>query len=139
MNEFVSRIISTLEQFSSPPWTIQRISELLLNHGRYWSSVDKFIFAFSKVVFGIKSNKTRFRLGSWSGNDHGELSFVKWPNKPIDEIAMLDRQNAETSSQLDASVETTSLVMPQRIPSTSNPQRPSTESDLDTTENIPQH
>ncbi|CEO97751.1 hypothetical protein PBRA_005865 [Plasmodiophora brassicae] len=80
--QFCNRIISSIDQFESAPWTLQRMCELLSNPRQYWSTGDKFVYAFSKVVLGIRSNQQRFRLGSWGSNDEGELAYIRWPSEP---------------------------------------------------------
>eukprot|EP01126_Amoeba_proteus_P029277 TRINITY_DN2886_c0_g1_i11.p1 TRINITY_DN2886_c0_g1~~TRINITY_DN2886_c0_g1_i11.p1 ORF type:complete len:173 (+),score=30.78 TRINITY_DN2886_c0_g1_i11:90-608(+) len=45
-----AEIIRALEAFESPPFTLQRICELLIQAQTYYRTVDKFVHAFEKTV-----------------------------------------------------------------------------------------
>mmetsp|Transcript_14195 Transcript_14195/g.27025 ORF Transcript_14195/g.27025 Transcript_14195/m.27025 type:complete len:105 (+) Transcript_14195:395-709(+) len=42
-----------MEDFQSPPFTLQRMCELLHEPRRYYTNTEKFFLAFSKLVCGI--------------------------------------------------------------------------------------
>ena len=44
-------LINQLSKFSNPPFTLQRICELVIDPTRYYKSINKFLFAFTKVYF----------------------------------------------------------------------------------------
>jgi len=47
------RVLDFMEDFKRPPFTLQRICELLDEPQRYYKSTEKFFLAFSKMVCGI--------------------------------------------------------------------------------------
>ena len=51
-----SRCRDFLSRFQRPPFTLQRMCELLAEPKRYYSTAEKFLRAFSKTVCGISSS-----------------------------------------------------------------------------------
>eukprot|EP00808_Paulinella_micropora_P022477 g36688.t1 len=51
----LERVCLHLTRFPRPPFTLQRISELLMEPRRYYATTAKFFLAFSKLVTGISA------------------------------------------------------------------------------------
>lgn len=48
-----SRLKQYMDDFAIPPFTLQRIAELLLEPRRHYRNADTFFFSFTKLVYGI--------------------------------------------------------------------------------------
>lgn len=54
----LERVQSTLSSFPQPPFTLQRMAELLTEPTRFYSNLTKFFRSFSKLVCGISGRVT---------------------------------------------------------------------------------
>lgn len=85
------RMSKLLAAFERPPFTLQRISELLHDPFRYYSSTNKFLLAFSKLVCGISGEVLEDGLDmDWNEQKEIELNPSSTFNTPfvgeVDEV-----------------------------------------------------
>lgn len=64
------RVQKQLEDFEEPPFTLQRMCELLTAPKRYYRNKDKFFHSFSKTVFGISYPNERH-----DGEENGDIAL----------------------------------------------------------------
>lgn len=84
-DERYRRVVHMMDEWPNPPFTLQRMCELLIDPNRFYRNTNKYFQAFSKLVHGISAPNVPSLDNLDGSKDH--LGFVP---KPVEESAPME-------------------------------------------------
>lgn len=109
------RIMERMQSFTSAPFTIQRISELLLKPNNHYNRVDKFLRGLEKCVMVVTTvdpngSKIFIELSLANGVMSNSISPVATPTRPLSPVSQMNQSNEPSMLNTSSSNDTNNVA-----------------------------
>jgi len=100
------RIVERMQSFTSAPFTIQRISELLLKPTNHYNRVDKYLRGLEKCIMVVttvdpQGSKIFLELGLTNGTMSNSISPAATPTRPLTPISQSNMNESNSTASCD--------------------------------------